>query len=644
MTFENLLNLYNIKTLNYDEYFKNIYNFKDYFFEEPSKQHYRLLSYMSTLYDGVHILDIGTHVGDSCMALSYNENNIVYTFDIRDDVEYDKNIKKNIKFNFEDILTNNENREKWKDIILNSAFIFLDVDPHNGNMEYDFYLFLKENDYKGFVICDDIWYFKDMRNNFWYKIPFENKYDISEFGHWSGTGIFTFNPEIKFNKNDNSDWTLVTAYFNLTNCEDASVEINKRDKNYYLSSAVSTLTLPYNLVIYCDNGSYEEIVKIRPTYLEDKTKYILIDFDSFTFNEKNSNKTFKEYRNIINENRKNKPYYFDNRNTASYYLFCMSRYIMLKETIKQNYFNSTHFGWINFCIERMGYLNLKHLDEGLSLHRDKFSTCYIDYIPNNLINNLDEYFRWGRCSMCSGFFTGNKNYMYKVCDLIENKFIEYVNKGYGHADEQLFSPVYFENKELFEHYYGDYQQMITNYKYVYDSPANIINNFITNSYNNKDYTKCIEGCEFLLISIKLKKCNLDESYLYFLYNYYISSKLELNKIYFNENCIEINDEIKFIYNKKISEELGKGNNKECYVLCEKILEYIEKNNIGFSQDILFLIYFSYYVSSFYVNRLKSEEIVNIIFDKCKNNKIFENEYLSKKNFYDFQFSFINYNK
>jgi hypothetical protein len=94
----------------------------------------------------------------------------------------------------------------------------------------------------------------------------------------------------------------------------------------------------------------------------------------------------------------------------------------------------------------MGFRNLIHLEEGLAVNRDKFSTCYIDYIPENLVRNMREYFRWGRCSMCSGFFTGNAEYMSRVCDLIEDKFLYYLNIGYGHADEQLFSPVYFENQ------------------------------------------------------------------------------------------------------------------------------------------------------------------------------------------------------
>ena len=244
---------------------------------------------------------------------------------------------------------------------------------------------------------------------------------------------------------------MVTAYFDLTKYKDASVEINKRDFNYYLEHSISTLSLPYNLIIYCDKESLSSIKEKRPEYLSDKTKYIVCEFDDFCFEEKNNNIKFQKYRDIINQNRINKTYYFDNRNTASYYLFCMSRYIMLKKSIDINPFESTHFGWINFCIERMGYKNLIYLDEALSIKRSKFSTCYIDYIPENLIKNTNEYFQYGRCSMCSGFFTGDSYYMYKVCDLIENKFLEYVEMGYGHADEQLYSPVYFENPELFQH-------------------------------------------------------------------------------------------------------------------------------------------------------------------------------------------------
>jgi hypothetical protein len=120
-----------------------------------------------------------------------------------------------------------------------------------------------------------------------------------------------------------------------------------------------------------------------------------------------------------------------------------------------------------------------------------------------------EYFLFGRCSMCSGFFTGNAYYMDRVCDLIQDKFIEYLELGYGHADEQLYSPVYFENPDLFEHYYGDYNQMITNYKHIYENHIAPVRNFLNNSFQYGNYKKCLEACRYLLTSHNLKTCEYD---------------------------------------------------------------------------------------------------------------------------------------
>ena len=324
----------------------------------------------------------------------------------------------------------------------------------------------------------------------------------------------TFNENYKFQKKDVSNWTLVTAYFDLTKMPDASESIKQRDSDYYFKNSVSTLFLPYNLIVFCDKENLKKIQDLRPYYLKNKTYYYVCDFNELSFkkNGKKLKEKFSDYREKIIENRKKNPYEFDDRNTASYYLFCMSRYLMMKEVIDVNMFNSTHFCWINFCIEKMGYRNLVHLNEALSINRDKFSTCYINFFPEEVIHNTANYFKFGRCSMCSGFFTGNHIYMYKVCDLIENKFLEYLEKGYGHADEQLYSPVYFENKYLFEHYYGDYEDMITNYVYIYNNPDFIIE-YLRTSFYYKYYNETLNACKFIYRSYNLKKCEISYNYL-----------------------------------------------------------------------------------------------------------------------------------
>lgn len=504
----------------------------------PGDQHYQLLATISTYYENRNIIDLGTHLGHSAYALSYNETNTVFSFDIITKPKHPSvQDRKNIHFIEADLFEEKTN-EKWRSTIENAAIILMDVDPHNGKMEYEFYNYLKSINFKGLLICDDVWFFKEMRDNFWYKIPNEEKLDISKYGHWSGTGLINFGEKIE--KNTNENWTLVTGYFNLTKCEDASQEIKDRDDKYYMSHAVSTMNLPYNLVVYCDEISYEKIKNMRPENLKEKTKYVIREFDEFAFEKGGimQETKFREYRNKIIENRKKKPYVFDNRNTASYYLFCMSRYAMLKETIKSNVFGSTQFCWINFCIERMGYKNVKNLDEALSVNRERFSTCYIDYVPKRLVEDTSKYYEYGRCGMCSGFFTGNAKYMYEVCDLIEDKFVKYVNEGYGHADEQLYSAVYFENPGLFEHYFGDYQQMITNYVYIYENAEAPIRNLIKNSYLYEDYKKCNEACKFVWNSYLKGKCKIEEKEQQELYKYYMKSEKKIseeNNIFISKN-------------------------------------------------------------------------------------------------------------
>jgi hypothetical protein len=154
---------------------------------------------------------------------------------------------------------------------------------------------------------------------------------------------------------------------------------------------------------------------------------------------------------------------------------------MLKQAIAENPFGSTHFAWLNICIERMGWRNLPALDEIWRTQREKFSTCWIDYQPEPLVRNLPEYFKWGRCGMCSGFFTGSAHYMKSFCDAIEEKFMLALDAGYGHADEQLFSMVYFDQPGLFDNYVGDYQEMITNYVEPRDRPFQAVRNLARNA-------------------------------------------------------------------------------------------------------------------------------------------------------------------
>ncbi|MCJ7636568.1 MAG: hypothetical protein MUO21_03680, partial [Nitrososphaeraceae archaeon] len=350
----------------------------------PGKEHYKLLAHLSTTFSNSTIVDIGTHRGISALALSHNKTNIVHSFDIVAKIDPEMKSISNIIFHI-DNLWNITTRNLWKEMILSSSLIFLDIEPHDGIMEYEFYRFLLNNGYRGILIVDDIWYFKGMRDHFWYHVPSEHKLDITKYGHWSGTGLIRFfnfrikriYPGIVITERNlpvvEKNWTFVTAYFDLTQCPDASDAIRSRPANFYLEAANTTMGLDVNLVVYCEEKYKDGLERLRPHHLKSKTKYIICQFEDFPLN---------KYRDKIVENRKIHPS-ADPRNTPSYYLFCMARYAMIKQTIDENPFESTHFAWCNICIERYGYKNVMALEDVMAQYRDKFSTCYIDYIPKD---------------------------------------------------------------------------------------------------------------------------------------------------------------------------------------------------------------------------------------------------------------------
>jgi predicted O-methyltransferase YrrM len=462
-------------------------NDREEFFGAAGQQHYRLLAWLSTQFYGKDLIDIGTHRGSSALAMSYSSTNTVHTFDIDDRLAQEWKMTKwanrDIQFHHEN-LWEPATRAAWRDRLLAAPVIFMDIDPHDGPMELEFYQWLKTEGYQGLLICDDVWYFKGMRDAFWYHIPEADKTDATLVGHWSGTGIVHFGHQVvevverapsralALANAEGKSYTAVTAYFNLAKRPDASAEIKARPQAYYMQHANMTMALPINLVVFCDPDSKPALEAMRPAHLKAKTHWIVMEFGDFELVQANYE--------FIAATREAKGYKADPRNTVSYYLFCMLRYVMLQQAMAENVFGSTHFSWVNICIERMGWKSGVVFPLVWSEFRDKFSTCYIDYQPRKFLANLEEYYRWGRCGMCSGFFTGSKHYMSAFCEAVLTKFAEMTARGLGHADEQLFSLVFFDHPDIFEFYLGDYTEMIVNYGWVRNRASEPVKNVIGN--------------------------------------------------------------------------------------------------------------------------------------------------------------------
>jgi hypothetical protein len=159
-----------------------------YFDLQAGREHYRLLAWLSLQLEKSEIVyDIGTYLGFSALALSYNRTCKVKTYDIVSCIpknQISPEYRSNIEFYIEDILESKEFAT-----LLQAPIIVLDTN-HDGIFEKKFYEALHRHDFRGLLVCDDI-HLNPQMEEFWNSIP-GDKIDVTSVGHWSGTGIVMF--------------------------------------------------------------------------------------------------------------------------------------------------------------------------------------------------------------------------------------------------------------------------------------------------------------------------------------------------------------------------------------------------------------------------------------------------------------------
>jgi len=184
---------------NFDMKNSNFLVEKKYYLLKPGRQEYRLYSYLATFFNNTTILDIGTCKGTSAISLAHNPTNKVLTYDIINEIRNKEHICykiPNVTFKIRNVLF-----DLNKDMIKNVKLIVIDID-HNGTVEANILQRLRDIEFKGIVLLDDIHHptkeLRDPMQKLWNNIS-EKKYDVTQYGHWSGTGIILFDSDITIN-------------------------------------------------------------------------------------------------------------------------------------------------------------------------------------------------------------------------------------------------------------------------------------------------------------------------------------------------------------------------------------------------------------------------------------------------------------
>ena len=242
--------------------------------------------------------------------------------------------------------------------------------------------------------------------------------------------------------------TLVTGFVQIHDNKEFGYNLD-----LYKKRSEFVLSINTNMIIFCDDSVYDFVVEKRKEF--ENTTIIKITFNELKYS---------KYIDQITQNReKNQKNYPDPRNTPQYFCATMNKFDMLDQAIDLNPFKSTHFAWIDF-----GYCqqdaNTELVLKNLSLKRDKFSCCLIDYFPRDQALIPERYYKTGGpCTVAAGFMTGNSLYMKDIINFMYEEFISVINSGYGHAEQQLMYILLLKYPELFDIYVGDYHCLLENY-------------------------------------------------------------------------------------------------------------------------------------------------------------------------------------
>lgn len=159
--------------------------------EEAGKEPYKLLAYISKqLPPGSQVSDIGTLYGCSALAFASNPHVQVNTFDVQSDIPIINGVKSvlylpNVKMTV-------VSAQAILPKLAYSDIISLDINTIDGNEEIKIIKKLIEYGFKGVLILDDI-FLSPVMENVWRSVPSHlKKIDVTQLGHWSGTGLVIY--------------------------------------------------------------------------------------------------------------------------------------------------------------------------------------------------------------------------------------------------------------------------------------------------------------------------------------------------------------------------------------------------------------------------------------------------------------------
>lgn len=345
----------------------------------------------------------------------------------------------------------------------------------------------------------------------------------------------------------NSQITWVTSFYDLAKIES---NYNRRSKEEYLCYGDYILKMDINLYIFVAPEDVKYFIQKRKEYqLEHKTIVIGQDFKHLPY---------YKYKNIMTAAwSKNTPV-FPHKLSVYYSMLMWCKTEFIGRTMVDNIFNSQYFGWIDFGLAHFtGTSFVPNLNVD---YTDKIKMMQINYFSPKTI----DFNKYGKRHYClildhiaGTLFSGRADYIEQYILLFTNKVLTALNDNYVPTDEPLIPLIIMEHPELFNLYYGDFKNLLSNYsetqfeKSNHDFGKDKIFNLLNTSKAEDNHEKVFSAAKQLLSFNKFDILTVNElekvlDYYYIAAFYYEqSSAKSIGEMY--KYQVENNNEFAKIY-------------------------------------------------------------------------------------------------
>ena len=291
------------------------------------------------------------------------------------------------------------------------------------------------------------------------------------------------------------DCTLTTGCYNILKYNKHGISIEE-----YLPGLEALLRVPCYLVIYCNKDLEEYIVTIREcNKLLQLTKIIVKELEelwSYKFKDK------------IDKNREIFwPHNEDSRSFTIRSLIHYNKINFVLDTINNNPFNTSKFGWIDSSLSKDGtkicegnfdnllLYNLKHAPNKFHLQ-----ILNVEDKKYKLDENKREYYQQARWVAVGGFYTTPKDIGIKILNRLHQLVEHTINLGYGSGEEAFFLEILDEFYDDIYRSYGDYGQTLNNYIKPVKNLVYIYWQIVMKYFDFGYYRECIDACYSIISS------------------------------------------------------------------------------------------------------------------------------------------------